>query len=100
MAKNKSEAPTKESNQKQPKKEKNMSKTTTVDTKNKLKNLATKFSNGIIGIGKLLATVSMIASAVIVYNGTEGLMPKLIIAPMFIYGSIILVNTFLNNSNK
>lgn len=57
-----------------------------------------KLWNGIMGVGQLFVAGSIIASTVIIWNGTDGLTPKIIIAPMAIYAVIILVSKFISNN--
>lgn len=84
----------------------NMSNKTTKDTEEKLvknKEIKAPFSwkklgNGIIGVGQLFVAGSITASTVIIWNGTEGIFPKVIVAPMALYAVYILVSKFVSNN--
>lgn len=69
------------------------------EVKSKVKNGTKSTYNVIIRIGMLLSVVSMLASSVIIYTGTEGIEPKLIIIPMTAYGITKLIQAFLNSNN-
>lgn len=83
-----------------------MSKTTTKNTEEKTEKKLNKnkqfgfkkLCNGIMGVGQLFVAASIIASTVIIVNGTEGIFPKVIVAPMAIYAVIILVCKFVSNN--
>lgn len=55
---------------------------------------------GIIGIGRLLAVISMFYSAIVIYVGADDLTSKALIAPMVVFATIITVKVFFKQGDK
>lgn len=55
---------------------------------------------GIMSIGLLFTVASITASSVIIFTGTEGILPKIIIAPMTLFAAIKLVTVFVKNAKQ
>lgn len=50
--------------------------------------------NGIIGLLMLLVVLSIAYSTYVVWFGTTGLVPKILLAPQIIFAAVILVQKF------
>lgn len=48
----------------------------------------------IIGMGKLLAVLSIAYSTVVIMEGTDGIVPKILIAPQAILAAILAIKAF------
>lgn len=54
----------------------------------------------IIGFGRLLAVASIIYTTVVILEGTDGLTPKLLVAPQAILASYIAIKAFVIKRSK
>lgn len=56
--------------------------------------------NVIIGIGQLLVVVSIIYSSTVIWMGTDGVIPKVMISPAIVMAALIVVDNFVISRSK
>lgn len=75
-------------------------KSTKATRKEKLDKTLDTLKNVIMGIGRLLVVVSIIYSSTVIWIGTEGIIPKVMISPAIILASIYVVDSFVIKRSK
>lgn len=70
-----------------------MSKKTIINNNQSDKNK--ELFGGIMGLWLLLVTISIAYSSFVIWTGLEGIIPKIMIAPMALYGATIMVKRFI-----
>lgn len=66
----------------------------------KRKDLLFTLTHGIIGSCRLLVVCSIIYSSLVVLNGMEGLIPRILIIPQALLAAFFTVEAFINSNIK